>query len=214
MSEDRLRQIRSGFADDASQDEGPPDLGPLPGLAEREELADAARCLAGGYGRPLRGSWTPHNLLSLDWGRWLAYQGTRNVMNGALSEVLDALGFQVSPSGVGGAWIVTGRRPGRAASADLDQISVPRRPGPDGAYQPVGQQAAARSAPEAPARTDDSEDQANLAAVAAYRASMENGTPLSEGKLAAMFGKTSRRWARSRMTEATTRSTVGTAQSH
>jgi hypothetical protein len=58
-------------------------------------------------------SWTTHNLLSLDWGRWLACHGTQNVMNGALSEVLDALGFQVSPFGVGGAWIVTGRKPGR-----------------------------------------------------------------------------------------------------
>jgi hypothetical protein len=40
------------------------------------------------------------------------------------------------------------------------------------------------------------------AAVAAYRTSVEKGTPLSERKLAAMFGKTSRRWARSRMAEA------------
>ena len=40
------------------------------------------------------------------------------------------------------------------------------------------------------------------AAVAAYRASLEAGKPLSERKLAGMFGKTSRRWARSRMAEA------------
>ena len=40
------------------------------------------------------------------------------------------------------------------------------------------------------------------AAVAAYRASLEAGRPLSERKLAGMFGKTSRRWARSRMAEA------------
>jgi Protein of unknown function (DUF2637) len=39
-------------------------------------------------------------------------------------------------------------------------------------------------------------------AVAAYRTSVEKGRPLSERKLAAMFGKTSRRWARSRMAEA------------
>jgi hypothetical protein len=42
----------------------------------------------------------------------------------------------------------------------------------------------------------------NAAAVAAYGASIQVGTPLSERKLAAMFGKTSRRWARSRMAEA------------
>jgi hypothetical protein len=31
-------------------------------------------------------------------------------MNAALSEMLDGLGFQVCPFGVGGAWMVTGRR--------------------------------------------------------------------------------------------------------
>ena len=40
------------------------------------------------------------------------------------------------------------------------------------------------------------------AAVAVYRASLQAGTPLSERKLAGMFGKTSRRWARSRIAEA------------
>jgi hypothetical protein len=40
------------------------------------------------------------------------------------------------------------------------------------------------------------------AAVAAYRASVQDGKPISERKLAEMFGKTSRRWARSRMAEA------------
>jgi Protein of unknown function (DUF2637) len=42
----------------------------------------------------------------------------------------------------------------------------------------------------------------NAAAVAAYRESISNGQPLSERKLASMFGKTSRRWARHRMAEA------------
>jgi hypothetical protein len=42
----------------------------------------------------------------------------------------------------------------------------------------------------------------NMAAVVAYRASIKVGVPLSERKLAAMFGKTSRRWARNRMAEA------------
>jgi Protein of unknown function (DUF2637) len=42
----------------------------------------------------------------------------------------------------------------------------------------------------------------NAAAVAAYRGSIQNGEPLSERKLAGMFGTTSRRWARSRMAEA------------
>ena len=168
MSQDRLHRIRRGFADAASQGGGPPDLGPLRALAEREELATAAGRLADAHGwslrdddplRPLaadvaralteagftmhhcaqhhplyrlggvcllpvapshdpdsrRGvvvSWTTHNLLSRDWGRWVEYHGTQAVMNGALSEVLHGLGFQVSPFGMGGAWIVTGRRPG------------------------------------------------------------------------------------------------------
>ena len=42
----------------------------------------------------------------------------------------------------------------------------------------------------------------NAAAVAAYRASVQAGKPLSERKLAGHFGKTSRRWARNRMAEA------------
>jgi len=42
----------------------------------------------------------------------------------------------------------------------------------------------------------------NAAAVAAYRASVQAGAPLSERKLAGQFGKTSRRWARNRMAEA------------
>src|SRR5215472_658123 len=157
MSQDRLHWIGRGFADGASQVGGPPDLGPLRALAEREELADAAGLLADAYGRPLhandplrplaadvaralteagftmhhcarhhplyrlggvcllpvalshdpdgrRGvvvSWTMHNLLSLDWGWWVEYHGTQAVMNGALSEVLHGLGFQVSPFGMG-----------------------------------------------------------------------------------------------------------------
>ena len=49
---------------------------------------------------------------------------------------------------------------------------------------------------------EDREEDVNEAAVAAYRTSINTGRPLSERKLAAMFGKTSRRWARSRMTDA------------
>jgi hypothetical protein len=49
---------------------------------------------------------------------------------------------------------------------------------------------------------EDTEEDINVAAVAAYRTSIDSGRPLSERKLATMFGKTSRRWARSRMAEA------------
>ena len=50
--------------------------------------------------------------------------------------------------------------------------------------------------------TVGSDGDINAAAVAAYRASVQDGKPVSERKLAEMFGKTSRRWARSRMAEA------------
>jgi hypothetical protein len=168
MSEDRIRELRQGDADDAYQGDERPDLGPLRALAEREELAEAVSRLADEYGRPLpagdplaplagelawalteagftvhhcaqhhqlyrlggvcllpvarghdpggRGgivvSWTTHDLLSLDWDRWSEYHGAHEVMNGALAKVLLALGYQVWPFGLGGACIVTGRKPG------------------------------------------------------------------------------------------------------
>ncbi|MDQ2873883.1 MAG: hypothetical protein M3Y33_03325 [Actinomycetota bacterium] len=42
----------------------------------------------------------------------------------------------------------------------------------------------------------------DAAAAAAYQASITGGKPLSERKPAAMFGKSSRRWARNRVVEA------------
>jgi len=42
----------------------------------------------------------------------------------------------------------------------------------------------------------------NYEAVAAHRLSAEAGNPLSERKLAQMFGRTSRRWARARIADA------------
>jgi hypothetical protein len=49
---------------------------------------------------------------------------------------------------------------------------------------------------------EDSEGDVNDAAVAAYRMSVRAGNPLSERKLAQMFGRTSRRWARARISHA------------
>jgi hypothetical protein len=42
----------------------------------------------------------------------------------------------------------------------------------------------------------------NDAAVTAYRISVQAGNPLSGRRLAQMFGRTSRRWARARIAEA------------
>jgi hypothetical protein len=53
-----------------------------------------------------------------------------------------------------------------------------------------------------PASDQRDVNEVDAAAVAAYRLSLDIGQPLSERKLAAMFGTTSRRWARHRMAEA------------
>jgi len=74
MSQDRLHQIRSGFADDASQDEEPPNLEPLWALAERAELTDATGRLADAYGRPMRDD-DPLKPLATDVARALTEAG-------------------------------------------------------------------------------------------------------------------------------------------
>ena len=66
----------------------------------------------------------------------------------------------------------------------------------------AGQDADQIRAGSGQAGTGRDESETIAAAVAAYRASLQTGRPLSERKLAGMFGKTSRRWARSRMAEA------------
>jgi len=55
-------------------------------------------------------SWTVHNLLRLDWGRYGTYTGAQQAMNTALGGVRRAFGYAVAPSGSGGAWLATGRR--------------------------------------------------------------------------------------------------------
>jgi hypothetical protein len=52
------------------------------------------------------------------------------------------------------------------------------------------------------AESESRGDDINAAAVTAYRTSISTGRPFSERKLVAMFGKTSRRWARNRMADA------------
>jgi len=55
-------------------------------------------------------SWTPHNLLLLDWDRYGTYTGTQEAMNAAPGGVLRAFGYLVTPFGSGSAWLVTGHR--------------------------------------------------------------------------------------------------------
>lgn len=51
-------------------------------------------------------------------------------------------------------------------------------------------------------RQEGADEDVNRAAVIAYQLSVQAGNPLSERKLAQTFGRTSRRWARARITEA------------
>ena len=98
----------------------------------------------------------------------------------------------------------------RAAVPPLPTSAVDgERPGGSGRYmsdpspRPAGQ--AGQSAIPASARRDDEVPKAsaiNDAAVAAYRLSVQAGNPLSERRLAQMFGRTSRRWARARIADA------------
>jgi hypothetical protein len=79
----------------------------------------------------------------------------------------------------------------------------PDEPGPDREYRLAAQETAGWSdVDRAGAVGEDGAENINEAAAAAYRASIDRGRPLSERKLAALFGKTSRRWARHRMAEA------------
>ena len=90
-----------------------------------------------------------------------------------------------------------------ARLAGADRASGPGHKGVDQASWLTDQATA-----DWPIRTEpddldrDGEDHINSAAVAAYCESIRAGAPLSERKLARMFGKTSRRWARHRMAEA------------
>ena len=91
-----------------------------------------------------------------------------------------------------------------AAAVDSEQDSRSERGVPGQARQPADR-VAGRPAIPAGGQRDDAVAEAgavNDAAVAAYRLSVQAGNPLSERKLAQLFGRTSRRWARARITDA------------
>ena len=85
---------------------------------------------------------------------------------------------------------------GQHSPSDHDPSAQGRRP----TGQPAEQPTTRASAQHADGAREADAD--NYAAVAAYRLSGHAGNPLSERKLAQMFGRTSRRWARARITEA------------
>jgi hypothetical protein len=87
-----------------------------------------------------------------------------------------------------------------ASAADGDRAGESERDTADLAGQP-----AAHSPVPAGGQRDNEVLEAsagNDAAVAAYRLSVQAGNPLSERRLAQMFGRTSRRWARARIADA------------
>jgi len=79
---------------------------------------------------------------------------------------------------------------------DCDLSALGRRPTGQPAGQPATPADAQRSDEVHGGGTD------NSAAVAAFRLSVQAGNPFSERKLAQLFGRTSRRWARARITQA------------
>ena len=80
----------------------------------------------------------------------------------------------------------------------------------DPARRPAGQAARLPAIPASEQREDEVPEASavNDAAVAAYRLSVQAGNPLSERRLAQMFGRTSRRWARARIADARQASSI------
>jgi hypothetical protein len=102
------------------------------------------------------------------------------VVRGGPQPVVRALADQVPEPG----WT------GPEQAGETDQVGGPDRAADQGQGVPV------------PGSIPSLVGDANAAAVIAYRDSLRAGSPLSERKLAELFGMTSRRWARNRMAEA------------
>ena len=95
-------------------------------------------------------------------------------------------------------------RPVPASGADGDRPGGSDRGTSGPAWRPAGQAAGQSPVPASGQRDDEALEAngGNDAAVAAYRLSVQAGNPLSERRLAEMFGRTSRRWARRRRSRA------------
>ena len=90
------------------------------------------------------------------------------------------------------------------SAADGDRPGPSGRHASDPALRPAGQAATLPVIPASEQRDDEVPEAStvNNAAVSAYRLSVQAGNPLSERRLAQMFGRTSRRWARARIADA------------
>jgi hypothetical protein len=93
------------------------------------------------------------------------------------------------------------RRLAPASAGDGERPGGNQRDTPDPVCWPGGR---AAGIPAGGQRDDEARGACavNDAAVAAYRLSVQAGSPLSERRLAQMFGRTSRRWARARIADA------------
>jgi hypothetical protein len=96
------------------------------------------------------------------------------------------------------------RRPVPASAVDGEHPGGSERGTSGPAWRPAGQGARQSPIPGSGQRDDEAlgASAGNDAAVAAYRLSVQADNPLSERRLAQMFGRTSRRWARARIADA------------
>jgi hypothetical protein len=90
------------------------------------------------------------------------------------------------------------------STIDGDRPGGSKRHASDPTRRPAGHAASLPTVPINEQRDDEIPEggAVNDAAVAAYRLSVQAGNPLSERRLAQMFGRTSRRWARARIADA------------
>jgi hypothetical protein len=95
------------------------------------------------------------------------------------------------------------------SAVDGDRRGGSKRHASDPRRGPAGQAARLPAIPASKQRDDEVPGgSVNDAAVAAYRLSVQAGNPLSERRLAQMFGRTSRRWARARIADARQASSI------
>jgi hypothetical protein len=99
-------------------------------------------------------------------------------------------------------WIVRSARKRQPSAQDGDQLERPRVPVGDGGEEDAVDLDAIGSL------RHKYETDIDAAAIAVYQFSLKTGATLSERKLAEMFGKTSRRWARGRIAQARNSATV------
>src|SRR5271170_7726515 len=90
------------------------------------------------------------------------------------------------------------------SAVDGDRPGGSERHASEPTRRPAGQGARLPAIPACEQRDDEVPEASavNDAAVAAYRLSVQAGNPLSERRLAHMFGRTSRRWAQARIADA------------